>query len=154
MSAKGQAELGAAAAGSVYAVTQLIEGLHSQQHGASNKANEHYLKAAAGAVVAIGAYEMLKAEKESQTSNSRASETANRSKGFGVKRRHSNKHSTPSRKSRGLEAGHTRRVLEETAGAYSLGRELMGDRKHRKAHLAAEALGAIGLLKEVRRHRH
>jgi hypothetical protein len=154
MSAKGKAELGAAAAGSAYAVTQLVEGLRSQQHGASNKANEHYLKAAAGAAVAVGAYEMLNSEKESQTSNLRASETAYRSESHGVKRRHSNKHSTPTRKSRNHEAGHTRRVLEETAGAYALGRELMGDKKHHKAHLAAEALGAIGLLKEARRHRH
>jgi hypothetical protein len=40
--------------------------------------------------------------------------------------------------------------LEEVIGAYSLGREILGDRKHHVAHLVGEALGATGLIQELR----
>jgi hypothetical protein len=40
--------------------------------------------------------------------------------------------------------------LEEVIEAYSLGREILGDRKHHVAHLLGEALGATGLIQELR----
>ena len=45
---------------------------------------------------------------------------------------------------------HTRYLLEEAAGAYALGKELLGDRKNHVTHLVAEAVGATGLIKDLR----
>ncbi|KAH6716486.1 hypothetical protein BKA61DRAFT_574282 [Leptodontidium sp. MPI-SDFR-AT-0119] len=38
----------------------------------------------------------------------------------------------------------------EVIRAYSLGTELMGDKRHHVAHLVGEAIGATGLLQELR----
>lgn len=35
-------------------------------------------------------------------------------------------------------------------GAYSLGAEILGDRKHHVVHLVGEALGATGLIQKLR----
>ena len=45
---------------------------------------------------------------------------------------------------------HKRHLLEEVAGAYSMGKEMSGDRKHHVVHLAGEALGATGLYEDLR----
>ncbi|KAF3921860.1 hypothetical protein AA313_de0208604 [Arthrobotrys entomopaga] len=153
MSAKEKAELGLTAAGSVYAVSQLVEGFRSDKHGSSEDANKHYIKAATGAAVAVGAYEMRKAEKAAPVSPSQAYERDGKTRGNRIKK-HQRTEYRPPKRLREHEHGHTRRLLEETVGAYALGRELMGDKKHHKAHVAAETLGAVGALREARRHHH
>ena len=45
---------------------------------------------------------------------------------------------------------HTKYMLEEAAGLYALGRELLGDGRHHVTHLVAEAVGATGLIKDLR----
>jgi len=44
---------------------------------------------------------------------------------------------------------HRRHLLEEAAGAYMLGNELLGDDKYHVAHLIAEATGAAGLIRDL-----
>ena len=48
--------------------------------------------------------------------------------------------------------GHKRRLAEEIVGAYALGQEIMGHRKHHVAHVVAEVLGAVAALKDTRDH--
>ena len=50
------------------------------------------------------------------------------------------------------ESGHKRRLAEELVGAFSLGKQLLGDKKHQVAHLVADAVGAAAVLKEVYHH--
>jgi hypothetical protein len=48
--------------------------------------------------------------------------------------------------------GHKRRLAEEIVGAYALGQEIMGHRKHHVAHVVAEVLGAVAAMKDTRDH--
>jgi hypothetical protein len=48
--------------------------------------------------------------------------------------------------------GHKRRLAEEIVGAYALGQEIMGHKKHHIAHVVAEVLGAVAALKDTRDH--
>jgi hypothetical protein len=41
-------------------------------------------------------------------------------------------------------------LVEEIIGAYSVGKEMLGDRRHHVVHLVGEALGATGLIQELR----
>jgi hypothetical protein len=41
-------------------------------------------------------------------------------------------------------------MLEEVAGLYALGSELLGDKRHHVAHLVVEAVDATGLIKDLR----
>ncbi|KAL4876727.1 hypothetical protein BJY04DRAFT_139095 [Aspergillus karnatakaensis] len=50
------------------------------------------------------------------------------------------------------EKGHKRRLAEELVGAYALGKQLLGDDKHKVMHLVMDAVGAAGLLKEIKLH--
>jgi len=51
----------------------------------------------------------------------------------------------------GTEEHHGQHLLEEALGAYMLGRQLMGHKKHPLVKLVAEALGAAGLYQEATR---
>jgi len=88
----------------------------------------HLIKAGAGAGVAIGAYEMLR-RKESGGSLPARFESPSPS----LEQKHHHLH-----------------LIEEIIGAYSLGKELLGDKKHHVAHLVGEAIGATGLIQEPR----
>ncbi|KAK6524490.1 hypothetical protein TWF281_011397 [Arthrobotrys megalospora] len=144
MSTKSKAELAALAGGSVYTVNQLLSGLSAHKHGDDDIATEHYLKAATGAALAFGAYELLQMEKEEEEEEEEeildGRKRVKRHKEIEYGHEH--------------EGGHTRRMLEEAAGAYALGKELAGDTRHHRRHRVAEALGIIGLLKEAKRHAH
>jgi hypothetical protein len=84
---------------------------------------EHFMKAAVAATVAVGAYEMHRRKTEPHAT---ASPTSSEPK------------------------HHKKYMLEEAAGLYALGKELLGDRKHHVTHLVAEAVGATGLIKDIR----
>ncbi|KAF3479588.1 uncharacterized protein GIQ15_06564 [Arthroderma uncinatum] len=65
---------------------------------------------------------------------------------------HSHSRSRSRSHSHSNEGGHTRRMIEQVAGAYALGRELLGDDHHHVAHLVAEALGTVALAREAKKH--
>ncbi|RDW68781.1 uncharacterized protein DSM5745_08541 [Aspergillus mulundensis] len=64
----------------------------------------------------------------------------------------SSSRSRSSSSSRDDEHGHNRRLAEELVAAYSLGKQLLGDKKHEVVHLVADAVGATALLKEINYH--
>jgi hypothetical protein len=51
----------------------------------------------------------------------------------------------------GNDSGHTRHLIEQAAGAYALGRQLLGHKHHSLIKLVAEAMGAAGLYQEAQR---
>lgn len=127
LSTKEDAELVIGATGAVVATDQIIKSMDPEADQL-----EHLLKAGIGACVAIGAYEMLRrAELNPELSNGH------------------HRHSRPSSSSSNFPH-HKRHLLEEVIGAYTLGKELLGDKNHHVAHLVGEAIGATGLVQELR----
>ena len=47
---------------------------------------------------------------------------------------------------------HEHHLVKEIIGAYGLGKELMGDKRHHFSHLVEQAVGAVGLLQDVNEH--
>jgi len=122
------AELLAGATGAVIAADQIAKSIDSEEHKVA-----HLSKAAIGAAVAIGAYELLRRESEGQ-------EVPHY------------RHRSRSRSSSPHHEHHERHLAEEIVGAYGLGKELLGDKKHHVAHLVEEVIGALGLIQEGRAH--
>jgi hypothetical protein len=121
-------ELLIGATGAVYAEDQIIHSIESEDHKLT-----HALKAAIGAAVAVGAYELLRRDDKASS-----------------KHPHGQPQSKTRHKSDPLEPEHHHRHLaEEVLGAYALGKEMLGDRKHHISHLVEEAIGATGLFKEL-----
>lgn len=124
------AEVAAAALGSVYAANEFGKAINDSD----DNNTDHFVKAAVAATVAVGAYEMLRRKKESHHSHSGSGGSTN-----------ATAYPTSSEPKH-----HKKYVLEEAAGLYALGRELLGDKRHHVAHLVAEAVGATGLIKDLR----
>jgi hypothetical protein len=135
------AELAAAALGSVYAANEFGKAIQDHKHE-----TDHYLKAAVGAAVAVGAFHQLQKKVHHDGHE-------------GTMNKH-NEHGSGQHTKDGKYSGdndderdpphHKRRLLEEAAGAYAVGRDLLGDRNHHVTHLLAEALGATGLIKDLK----
>jgi hypothetical protein len=128
LSLSDDAKLAVGATGAVLALDQAEHAIDSEEHQLN-----HALKAAIGAAVAIGAYELLHRD-----------DTASKKQPNG----HSKPKPTTQSGSPHLKH-HDRHLAEEVLGAYYLGKELLGDKKHHIAHLVAEAIGATGLLQEL-----
>ncbi|RJE17078.1 hypothetical protein PHISCL_10585 [Aspergillus sclerotialis] len=127
----------------VYAANELGKAISEDY----KDANEHYVKAAVGAVVAVGAYQLLKKQKREREDDDYES-----SDDEGHHHRHEprpRRYSHHEHHHEHEEPGHHRRLLEEAVGAYSLGKELLGDRRHHVIHLITEALGAVAAVKEA-----
>jgi hypothetical protein len=92
------------------------------------------VKAAVAATVAVGTYEMLRRKEESHNSHFASGHSTN---AMAYPTSPKPKH-------------HTKYMLEEAAGLYALGSELLGDKRHHAAHLVAEAVRATGLIKDLR----
>jgi hypothetical protein len=130
---KEDAELAIGASGAVVATDQVIKSMYSE-----DDQFEHLLKAGIGAAVAIGAYEKLRRGElspEASAGHHHHSNSSSRS------RRDDNLSTHPH---------NTRHIFEEIIGAYTLGKELLGDKRHHIAHLVGEAIGATGLVQELR----
>ncbi|KAF4631135.1 hypothetical protein G7Y89_g6999 [Cudoniella acicularis] len=147
------AELALGATGAVLAADQLVKTIDSTEHKTS-----HLVKAGIGAAVAVGAWELLRrAEADGSpykyplrgrsVSRSR-SEFSSRSQSRSRTRSRSRSRGYERKKKEGKH--HDRQLVEEIIGAYSVGKELLGDRKHHVAHLVGEAIGATGVIQELR----
>ena len=133
LSPREDAELAIGATGAVVATDQAIKFLDSEDDQL-----EHLLKAGIGAAVAIGAYEMLRrAELDPEASHGQHHHPSSSSRS----RRGSNSSGS---------SHHSRHIFEEIIGAYTLGKELLGDKKHHVAHLVGEAIGVTGLAQELK----
>ncbi|OAP64595.1 hypothetical protein AYL99_00567 [Fonsecaea erecta] len=141
---KTNVEVAAMAGSGVYAANELGKAVAEDYKDAS----DHYVKAAVGAAVAVGAFQLLKKQKREREEDDYASsddeEHHHRHEPRPRRHSHHEHHHEHSE-----SPGHTRRLLEEAVGAYSLGKELLGDRRHHVIHLVTEALGAVAAVKEV-----
>jgi len=126
-------ELLAGATGAVVAVDQIAKGLESEDHTVS-----HLSKAAVSAAVAIGAYELLRKQREEEHDDQH--------------HHHHHHHRDISPASDVTRPPHDHHLVKEIIGAYGLGKELMGDKRHHFAHLVEQAVGAVGLLQDVKEH--
>lgn len=165
---KAHAITAVAAGGTVYAADQLVKSFEPEDHST----NTHILKATVGAAVAVGAIGLLrqgqglpsyrrlfkkKYSRHHSNVHPPSSETIHVSTGEEVRdmRLSERGEHVPSSRSSSVssaESGHNRRLAEELVGAYSLGKQLLGDDKHKVAHLVADAVGATALLKEINQH--
>jgi hypothetical protein len=135
------ATLAIGATGAVVTADQLLKMTDEEEDKTA-----HLLKAAIGAAVAVGAWELLRRAEADGKPIHLFNSSRSRSRSVSRSRSRNRSSSRSSEKIR----HHTRHVLEEVIGAYSLGREMLGDRRHHVAHLVGEALGATGLIKELR----
>ncbi|KAE8443048.1 hypothetical protein EG329_002442 [Mollisiaceae sp. DMI_Dod_QoI] len=158
------AELAVGATSAIVAADQLLQATDPDEEKTS-----HLVKAGIGAAIAIGAFELLRRQNEKDRED-RASQgrRPRQLRQSGSWERSQSRSPTPSRsrtrsgprseshsgyRSRSRSSHikhHKRHVVEEIIGAYSLGKEMLGDRKHHVAHLVGEALGATGLYQELR----
>ncbi|PMD39362.1 hypothetical protein L207DRAFT_512452 [Hyaloscypha variabilis F] len=141
------ATLTVGATGAVVAADELLKMTDEEDNKTAS-----LLKAGVAAAVAVGAYELLKrAEEKGEPIYQSFSRSRSRSRSRSPTRHRSRSYSNASHASHSSQVPHHKRhVLEEVIGAYSLGREILGDRKHHVAHLLGEALGATGLIQELR----
>ena len=137
-----RAELAAAALGSVYAANEFGKAIADNDEGAG----DHYVKAAVGAAVAVGAFHQLQKKVSRESIETDGGHHPHVDHHGGHHERHSH-HDEPARL--GEPPHHTRHLLEEAAGLYSVGKELLGDKRHHVAHLIAEAMGAVGAIKDI-----
>lgn len=155
MPVKDKAELVGAAGSGAYAISQLLEAYQSEKHHGENT-TEHVAKAAVASAIAVGLYEMSKhahAHAESEEEHEHFHHNHDHHNGP----QHYFIEGPP--KKRGTEdwtdeeeSGHKRRLVEEAAAAYALGRRMMGEKNHPIATVIAEGLGAIALLTEGKKH--
>ncbi|KAH8646507.1 hypothetical protein BGZ60DRAFT_233342 [Tricladium varicosporioides] len=143
------AELAVGVTGAVIAADQIKKTIESEEHKTS-----HAVKAAIGAAVAIGAWEMLRrADAEGKEYEFPIRRSRSRSRGRELSRSPSRSDSESRSRSRSKSKKgkhHDRQLIEEIIGAYSVGKEMLGDRRHHIAHLVGEAIGATGLIQELR----
>ena len=126
------AKLGVAATGAVLALDQVEHAIDDEEDKLG-----HAIKAAIGAAVAIGAWELLRGDDKA------SSKQPNGQPKPKPKPKPKTGSGSPQPKH------HDIHLAEEVIGAYALGRELLGDRKHHIADLVGEAIGATGLLQEL-----
>jgi hypothetical protein len=150
-------ELLTTATAGVYAGDHLLKATDPDEN-----AQAHLVKAGIAAIVAIGAFELLRrAEAQSKLSNPSKSHenlyssshhlrSRSVSPSDGVYDRERDTTLTIRRSGSTDVKHHKAHFAEEVIGAYALGKELLGDKKHHVGHLVAEAIGAAGLFQELR----
>jgi hypothetical protein len=147
-------ELLTTATAGVYAGDHLLKATDPEEN-----TQAHLVKAGIAAVVAIGAFELLRrAEAQSELSKSHedpySSSSHLRSRSVspsdGVYDRERDTALTVRRSGSTDVKHHKAHFVEEVIGAYALGKELLGDKKHHVGHLVAEAIGVSGLYQELR----
>jgi len=125
----------AALAGSVVAMAdQIMQAVRENRENNPDEAKEHYVKAAIAGAIALGAYKMMESDENQWRANH-----GEDNMGF------DNKPPAPP------DPHHARDMLAEVAGAYALGRQMMGHKDHRMLKLIAEGLGAAALARETKK---
>lgn len=142
MSIVQDAELLTSAAAAVYGTDHLLKATDPHED-----ATKEMAKAAIAAAVAVGAFELVRrAEAKGDTDYYRRSRSwlpDNRS-------RERSKSHDASGHSSGEVRHHKAHFAEELIGAYALGKELLGDKKHHVGYMVAEAIGGLGGFQELR----
>ncbi|KAK5661592.1 hypothetical protein OQA88_9691 [Cercophora sp. LCS_1] len=114
---------------------QIMLGVRDHREGQQHDANEHYVKAAIAGAIAIGAYHMMQNDE-----NQHRKEEGEKEMGY-----------EPRTEKPTDNTDHVVGLLSEAAGAYALGRQMMGHKDHMIMKLIAEGLGAAALAKQTDR---
>jgi len=131
-----KAETAALAASTIACADQIMLGVREHREGHQHDANSHYVKAAIAGAIAIGAYALMeKDENKERDENHRPD--------MGYEPRPD--------KGPADHRGHMVDLAAEAAGAYALGRQMMGHKNHAILKLITEGLGAAALGKEIDR---
>jgi hypothetical protein len=142
MSGSTRLDVAALATSGVLTVDELMKAVQSSHDRCEGASKKHLTHAAITAAVAVGAFELLRRDEKRQKKNDGTREsTESDDEAFEFEgdrgrnqqdtshhHRHSRDHSPRS---------HKRRILEEIGGAYALGEEMLGHRKHHVAHLVS-----------------
>ncbi|KAK0654808.1 hypothetical protein B0T16DRAFT_450566 [Cercophora newfieldiana] len=129
-------ETAALAASAVACADQLMLGIRDHREGQQHDANSHYVKAAIAGAIAVGAFALMEKDE-----NKHRDEEGDNEMGY------------EPRTDKGLadRKGHTLDLAAEAAGAYALGRQMMGHKNNMIVKLIAEGLGAAALGRETDR---
>lgn len=164
MSGSSKADIAGAAVGTVITVDQLMRAIEAAHEHKEDHAKKHMMYAGVGAAVAIGAMELLRRDELKHSHphphhHSDSSSSGDEDVEF-IERHHHHHDGHDDEEivrympkpDDHIPHGHKRRLAEEIVGAYALGQEIMGHKKHHMAHIVAEALGAIAAVKDTRDH--
>ncbi|KAM0708856.1 hypothetical protein Q7P35_005510 [Cladosporium inversicolor] len=162
MSGSTRLDVAALAASGVLTAEELMKAVEANHKHCGDIQKHHLTHAAISAAVAVGAFELLRRDREKGRDVEDGQPMVVEDGGEEIvvrseKQRHDRHychHDGQCDESHHSPHGHKRRLLEEIAGAYSLGEEMIGNEKHHVAHLVAEAIGAIGAYKDIRDHHH
>ena len=167
MSGSSKADLAGAATATVLTVDQLMRAIEASHEGKEDHAKTHLMYAGVGAAVAVGAMELLRRDEKRKRHERDRSSSSDDELDDDVevieRHHHHDRHHhvdeeivryEPSKPRDHTPPGHKRRLAEEIAGAYALGQEIMGHKKHHMAHIVAEALGAVAAVKDTKDHAH
>jgi hypothetical protein len=185
MSGSTRLDVAALAASGVLTADELMKAVEANHKHCSDIQKHHLTHAAISAAVAVGAFELLRRDREKGGDVGDGRPVVVEEDGEDIvvrseKHRHDRHychHNGQCDKSYHSPHSHKRRLLEEIAGAYSLGEEMIGNQKHHVAHLVschisdgktvlecrlqpttckaltldqvAEAIGAIGAYKDI-----
>jgi hypothetical protein len=157
MSGSSKFDLATAATSSVITADQLMKAIQEHQEGQEGHPKKHLAYAAVGAAVAVGSLELLRRDDLKTRASKHPTETADAdAEHFSHHQYHHHDSEIveigPSLEEHYDSQGHKRRLAEEIAGAYSLGQEIMGHKKHHVTHVVAEVLGAIAAMKNTEDH--
>jgi hypothetical protein len=151
MSGHPHADMTVAAIAGVYAADQLMKGKEAKEDLDKNT-NQHLVRAAIGAAVAIGALKMMQGDQEHAGSARESSEDNQQGHGnevviVGEHSDHGDSHShSGSEEPSPKKKHHISRLVHDASRAYGLGRNITGKEHHGIVLLIAETLGALGLL--------
>jgi hypothetical protein len=129
-------ESAALAASAVACADQLMLGVRDHREHQNHEANSHYVKAAIAGAIAVGAFALMEKDE-----NKHRKEVGD----------HEMAYEPRADKGAVDRKGHALDLAAEAAGAYALGRQMMGHKNHMILKLIAEGLGAAALGKETDR---
>ena len=148
-----KADMAVLATSVVAMADQIMHAIHDNSEDHSDEATSHYIKAAIAGAIAVGAYEMLRRDEEidsdSEDDGERRCRCGSTHEGECKPGHKKQIRKGDAREWHDVDKGHNRDLMAEAAGAYALGRQLLGHTNHHILKLVAEGLGAAALAKRV-----
>ncbi|KAH8651323.1 hypothetical protein BX600DRAFT_441756 [Xylariales sp. PMI_506] len=140
-------ETAVVAGGAVTMADQIMQAIRDDSHHDKHETQSHYLKAAIAGAIAVGAYEMLKRDEADNPYSLDTGSLDHENHGHHKHGSHASQQTTQTHPVN--KDGHTKDIMAEVLGAYSLGRQMMGHRDHPIIKLIAEGLGAAAFAREA-----
>lgn len=155
MSGSTRLDVAALATSGVLTADELMKAVEAKRRECEDAQTRHLTHAAITAAVAVGAFELLRRDQEKEGERKRGGVVVveehdsdevivggreHRHDGHGHHDYHHHHHHDDSYcyERDHSPYGHKRRLLEEIGGAYSLGQEMIGHKKHHLAHLVSD----------------